>query len=74
VVAVPHQDADELIAKARKGGIMAMKLGITGAIFADGRPCLIGRALTPIAIGELRKAHEGWFPNYMGGTEIPPSN
>ena len=27
-----------------------------------------------IALPTLRKAHEGWFPAYMGGEEIPPTN
>jgi hypothetical protein len=27
-----------------------------------------------IALAELRRSHEGWFPDYMSGEEVPPTN
>ena len=49
-----------------------------------GVPCLLlGRACGDkiavkgagaLALAELKKAHEGWFPAYMGSTELPPVN
>jgi len=27
-----------------------------------------------LALSTLRTAYESWFPNYMSGEEIPPTN
>jgi phosphoribosylformylglycinamidine synthase len=74
VLAVPRSDADKILAEAREGGVVAVSIGTTGARLGTGQPVLIGRALKPTLIDDLRKAHEGWFPRFMRGEEVPPTN
>jgi phosphoribosylformylglycinamidine synthase II len=68
LVAVREPDADRVLASAKAAGVGATLLGRTGgdkiAIEGAGE----------IAIAALARAHEGWFPRYMGGTELPLSN
>jgi phosphoribosylformylglycinamidine synthase len=61
-------DAEHILADAKAAGVTAILLGRTGGdkIAVEGAG--------EIAIAALARAHEGWFPNYMGGTELPPSN
>jgi len=47
-------------------------------------PAIIGKTISAkvlrveregeLALSTLRTAYEGWFPNYMSGEEIPPTN
>ena len=61
-------DAERIVADAKAAGVPAVLLGHTGGdkIAVEGAG--------EIAIAALACAHEGWFPSYMGGTELPPSN
>ncbi len=65
---VAAADAERILADAKAAGVSAVLLGRTGGdkIAVEGAG--------EIAIAALARAHEGWFPNYMGGTELPPSN
>ena len=65
---VAAADAERILADAKAAGVSAVLLGRTGGdkIAVEGAG--------EIAIAALARAHEGWFPSYMGGTELPPSN
>jgi phosphoribosylformylglycinamidine synthase len=66
LLAVRNTDAERILADAKTAGVSATLLGSTGGdkITVEGAG--------EIAIAALSRAHEGWFPSYMGGT--PPSN
>jgi phosphoribosylformylglycinamidine synthase len=69
LIAVPQKDADRIEGELREAGIIHAILGKTHAaktlrVTGEGE----------IALADLRKAHEGWFPAYMRGEEIPPTN
>jgi phosphoribosylformylglycinamidine synthase len=49
-----------LLDAARTAGVPAAQIGVTGGASLT----LPGGA--PISLGELRAAHEGWLPRYMG--------
>ena len=68
LVVVPAAQADAILAEAKKAGIAAALLGRTGGdkIAVEGTG--------EVAVAALARAHEGWFPHYMGGSEVPPSN
>jgi phosphoribosylformylglycinamidine synthase II len=68
VVAAPQKQADMLVAQARSAGVPAALIGRTGG----DKIALKGAG--EIALAELKQAHEGWFPAYMGATELPPAN
>jgi phosphoribosylformylglycinamidine synthase subunit PurL len=65
---VAAADAERILIDAKTAGVPAVLLGHTGGdkIAVEG--------VGGIAIAALARAHEGWFPGYMGGTEVPPSN
>jgi len=67
VIAVPSADAEHVLTAAQSQAITAVRIGTTG-----GRDLKIGSEA--ISIAQLRSAHESWFPAYMGGEEIPPTN
>jgi phosphoribosylformylglycinamidine synthase subunit PurL len=67
LLAVPEKEADRILAEAKKAGIVAQRLGRTGAKSEKGEPVLQGVGLPPVTLAKLRKAHEGWLPGYMGG-------
>ena len=52
--------AESLLEAARAAGVPAARIGVTGG------PTLILPGGAPILLGELRAAHEGWLPRYMG--------
>jgi phosphoribosylformylglycinamidine synthase len=69
VVAVPQADADTIKDELQRAGIVHAIVGKTVAakvvrVTGEGE----------IALSELRAAHEGWFPRYMRGEEIPQTN
>ncbi|MGH6877993.1 MAG: AIR synthase-related protein, partial [Rhizomicrobium sp.] len=68
LVAVPAADADRLLSEAKKAGVEAALLGSAG-----GNRIAI-RELGEIAVAGLRRAHEAWFPGFMGGGGLPPAN
>ena len=58
----PQGDAmADLWRDAKAAGVFAPWIGTTG-----GTALVLGAA-RPLAVSELRAAHEGWFPNYMDG-------
>jgi len=67
VLAAPAHDAESLVAEAKLAGISAASIGTTG-----GAKLNVGGH--GIAISDLKRAHESWFPAYMSGEEIPPTN
>jgi phosphoribosylformylglycinamidine synthase len=68
VAAAPFAEAEKIVAEARAAGIAVAELGKTGGtdIVIDDKD--------RIAVARLRTAHEGWFPKFMAGEEVPPSN
>ena len=66
VVTIERDDLDEVQELAEARGIFAPFIGVTG-----GATVKLGNA-REVAIGELQKAHESWFPDFMGG-ELPPT-
>ncbi len=69
VIAVPQKDADKIEGELREAGIIHAIIGKTIAAKTLG---VTGEG--DIALAELRKPHEGWFPAYMAKEEIPPVN
>jgi phosphoribosylformylglycinamidine synthase len=53
--------AERIVSQAKQAGIAAALIGETG----DDK--LAVEDIGEIALGELRKAHENWFPAYMTG-------
>jgi phosphoribosylformylglycinamidine synthase len=68
VIAAPFAEAEKIVKEARAAAIPVAELGKTGGtdIVIDDKD--------RIAVARLRTAHEGWFPKFMAGEEIPPSN
>jgi len=69
VIAVPQKDADKIEGELRDAQIIHAIIGKTHPsktlrVTGEGE----------IALSELRKAHEGWFPAYMSKEEVPPTN
>jgi phosphoribosylformylglycinamidine synthase II len=64
VVTVERGDLDELLEMAEEKGIFAPFIGTTG-----GATVTLGNA-KPVAIEQLQKAYESWFPDFMAG-ELP---
>lgn len=60
-------NVDAVAAKAKAAGVALPVIGQTG-----GDAVKLGEARA-VPIGELRSAHEGWFPTYMGG-DLAPDN
>ena len=68
VIAAPFAEAERIVKEARAAEIFVAELGKTG-----------GDALTlddkeSIPLAKLSAAHEGWFPRFMAGEEIPLTN
>jgi len=59
VLAVPANEAESVIAQARSAGIQSALLGRTGG------DRIAVKGAGDIALAELKRAHEGWFPAYM---------
>jgi phosphoribosylformylglycinamidine (FGAM) synthase-like enzyme len=59
LLAVPAKEADRIEGELREAGLVHALIGKTGGksvrVTGEGE----------IALAELRKAHEGWFPAYM---------
>ena len=67
VVAALRGEADQILSLAKDAGVPAAIIGKVG-----GSALVVG--LEKVAISQLKRAHEAWFPSYMGGEEIPPTN
>ena len=68
LLAVPDAQAAKILTQAESSGIAAASLGRTGG---DKIALKNGGA---VSVAALKRAHEAWFPAYMGGTELPPVN
>jgi phosphoribosylformylglycinamidine synthase len=68
LLSVPDSKADAVLAEAKKSGVPAALLGETG-----GDKVVIAE-LGEVAVAALRRAHESWFPAFMGAGELPPTN
>jgi len=60
VLSIPTAEADKIEREAQEAGIIHALIGKTIA----GKVVRVARE-GEIALGDLRKAHEGWFPAYM---------
>jgi len=69
VIAVPQKDADKIEGELRDAQIIH---AIIGRTHASKTLSVTGEG--DIALSELRKAHESWFPAYMSKEEVPPTN
>ncbi|HEX9158741.1 MAG TPA: phosphoribosylformylglycinamidine synthase subunit PurL, partial [Rhizomicrobium sp.] len=68
LLGLPAEKASSVLALAAASGVGAALLGSTGGDKID-----LG-GLGAAAIAALKRAHEGWFPSYMGAEELPPTN
>ncbi len=68
VVGVPADDAERILGDAGKSGVRAALLG-----YAGGDRIAVSD-VGELSVAALRRAHEGWFPAFMGADELPPTN
>ncbi|MGH6890336.1 MAG: phosphoribosylformylglycinamidine synthase subunit PurL [Rhizomicrobium sp.] len=68
LVCVSQSLADAILADCERSNVPAALLGQTGgdsiAVAGQGE----------VAVADLRRAHERWFPAFMGVGELPPTN
>jgi phosphoribosylformylglycinamidine synthase len=69
IIAAPVEEADKIEGELREAGLIHALIGKT---IAD--KVLIVTGEGEITLDALKRAHESWFPNYMGGDELPPTN
>jgi phosphoribosylformylglycinamidine synthase len=69
VIAVPQKEADKIEGELREAGIIHAIIGKTHAA-----KTLAVTNEGEIALADLRKVHESWFPAYMAREEVPPTN
>jgi phosphoribosylformylglycinamidine synthase II len=68
LLSLPAENAASVLALAAASGVAAALLGRTGGDKID-----LG-GLGAAAIAVLKRAHEAWFPSYMGVEELSPTN
>jgi phosphoribosylformylglycinamidine synthase II len=68
LLAVPKNEAARIVEQAKKTGIVISSLGATGG------DMIVLEGAGEISLAKLRDAHEGWFPSFMSGGELPPTN
>jgi len=68
LLGMPPGETDRVLDQARSAAIPAAFLGTTGGDKLE----IAG--FGELAVSALRRAHEGWFPVYMGAEELPPTN
>jgi phosphoribosylformylglycinamidine synthase len=68
VLAVSAPESAAVLVEARAKDVTATLIGMTGGTTLK----VDGAGEIPLA--RLKRAHEGWFPAYMKGEEIPPTN
>ncbi len=68
LLCVPAAAAGNILAEADAAAVPATLLGETGGDKIAIAEC------GEISVAALRRAHEGWFPAYMGAGELPPTN
>ncbi|MGB8364233.1 MAG: phosphoribosylformylglycinamidine synthase subunit PurL [Rhizomicrobium sp.] len=75
VISVPEALAPAILAAARDCNVCASRIGNTGQSSNSVPGLVVGkREGTGLEFKMLRHAHENWFPCYMGGDELPPTN
>jgi phosphoribosylformylglycinamidine synthase len=67
LMSVPPARAGEVLVQAQRRHLPCWQIGKVG-----GDQLVVGG--TKLSLEQLRAAHEGWFPAYMGGSELPPVN
>jgi phosphoribosylformylglycinamidine synthase subunit PurL len=65
---IASPDGTKIFAEARKLGLYAALIGKTGG------KKLIVQHVCIAELPELKHEHEAWFPAYMSGGELPPTN
>lgn len=68
LIAAPFAQAEKIVAEARAAGIAVAELGKTGGTE------LVIDDKDRVPVARLRGAHEGWFPKFMAGEEVPTTN
>jgi phosphoribosylformylglycinamidine synthase len=68
ILSAPVIAASSILEQAKAAGIAASLLGRTGG------DKIILEGADEISLSKIRSAHEGWFPAYMSGGELPPTN
>ncbi|MEI9887195.1 MAG: hypothetical protein WDN08_11960 [Rhizomicrobium sp.] len=67
-MAFPSALAMRVSETARNHGVPHVLIGCTAP------DKLLIEGVGEIAVAALKAAHESWFPRYMSGEEIPPTN
>ncbi len=67
LLSVPSERVDAILSEAKRRQVPCWPIGQVGGeqLVVDG---------TKLSLAQLRGAHEGWFPAYMGASELPPVN
>ncbi len=67
LLSVPSERVDAIVSEAKRRQVPCWPIGQVGGeqLVVDG---------TKLSLAQLRGAHEGWFPAYMGASELPPVN
>jgi phosphoribosylformylglycinamidine (FGAM) synthase-like enzyme len=68
LIAAPFAEAEKIVKGARAAYIFVAELGRTGG------DRLILNDKESVSLSQLRAGHEGWFPRFMAGEEIPLRN
>ena len=68
LLAVSSRESAAILAEASAMGVTASLIGMTGGttLKVDG----VGE----IALSQLKRAHDSWFPAFMKGEDVPPTN
>jgi phosphoribosylformylglycinamidine synthase len=68
VIAVPADAADRILDAAKDSVVPVALLGRTNGskLAVEGHGA--------IEVADLKRSHEAWFPRYMSGGELPPTN
>jgi phosphoribosylformylglycinamidine synthase len=74
VLAAPQHEARRIVAEANAAGVPALLLGMTGGDKIVIEDPANSRQIGHVGLHTLIRAHESWFPRYMGGEEIPLTN
>jgi phosphoribosylformylglycinamidine synthase len=69
VIAASAEEIDKIEGELRTANIVH---AIIGKTIASKVVRVTGEG--EVALGDLRAAHEGWFPRFMAGEEIPQGN
>jgi phosphoribosylformylglycinamidine synthase len=68
LIAAPFAEAEKIVKEAGDANIAVAELGKSSgdALVIDDKD--------RVSLAKLRAAHEGWFPKFMAGEEIPVTN